>query len=116
QTIKHDPTFLTTADKIVSVSTVMSIRGDLATPLVEELHRVGGVDVTVFLPPLFSTTQDYLAWAFWPSIPSVVDLNGSEAGVFRHSGSTNTTTVNDLWVQLEYLPANKSRTQVVLIL
>src|SRR5262249_30157543 len=27
QTIKHDPTFLTTADKIVSVSTVMCIRG-----------------------------------------------------------------------------------------
>jgi hypothetical protein len=101
QTIKHNATGIGASDTINTVATKLvakkGISGTAVT--VEELHRVGGSDAT---SSITLGTSDTLFQAFWPSIPSLTDLDASEVGVFRHVGGTISTTVEDAWLEVDY--------------
>ncbi len=65
----------------------------------EELHIVGGVDVT---SAITLNTSDRFFGAVWSSVPTLSGLDASEIGVFRHAGNTNATTIEDVWLQVDY--------------
>jgi hypothetical protein len=104
QTIKHDA--ISVPDRIKAAQTCMwaELPADaFLPPTMEELHRVGGVDVTT---PLNFIGREVLvfSWYIWPSNPSLADLNGAEVGVARGAGSTATMNIYDLWLEVEYGP------------
>jgi hypothetical protein len=104
QTIKHDPVSI--PDRIKAVQTVMwaELPADaFLPPTMEELHRVGGVDVTTPLNFVGREVRVF-SWYIWPSIPALADLNSSEVGVARGAGSTAVMNIYDLWLEVEYGP------------
>ena len=102
QSMWHNNIFPLGSTTINAVQTSMVAKQAVGGPTVEELHLVGGVEVTSALAGL--TTSDLFFSNVWPSIPTIMDLNGSQIGVFRHAGSVAATTVEDCWLQVDHSP------------
>ncbi len=67
------------------------------------LRRLNGVDTTTAITGLVSTTDKLFADAPWTDI--VANLNAMEAGAV-HTTNTNTVTVEDVWVMVDYSTAS----------
>ena len=105
QTIKHDPVSL--PDRIKAVQTCMWLllpAEAFTPPTMEELHRVGGFDVTSTLGDPRGREVPKFSWNIWPSNPSLADLNSCEVGVARGAGSTAGMQIYDLWLEVDYGP------------
>jgi hypothetical protein len=115
QTANHNNIWpLGTTVTINAVMTAMVAKSASGGPIVEMMHLLGGAEIHSSVT--LSTSDTFYSY-LWPTIPSLLDLNGSEVGIFRHAGSTAQTTLEDCWLQVDYsgglLPA--ARTQLVLI-
>jgi hypothetical protein len=116
QSMWHNNVFPLGSTTINAVMTAMVAKQAAGGPTVEELHLVGGVEVT---SALTLTVGDAFYYAVWPSVPTIQDLNGSQIGIFRHAGTVAATTVEDCWLQVDHSPpagGAGGKTVVILIL